>query len=114
MSTPQNFPLEIDVASVHQLQTAGVPFLLLDCREADEVSACSIKGSVHISMREIAARLAELEPHKGERIVVHCHHGGRSMRITQWLRQQGWETVQNMAGGIDAWSQQIDPSVPRY
>ena len=64
-------------------------------------------------MREIPARIAELGA-KEDRIVVHCHHGGRSQRVTQFLRQQGYDQAQNMAGGIDAWSLDVDPSVPRY
>jgi rhodanese-related sulfurtransferase len=46
--------------------------------------------------------------------VVHCHHGGRSLRVAHWLREQGFANAQSMAGGIDRWSQEIDPSVPRY
>src|SRR5262245_46143172 len=92
----------------------GERFVLLDCRETSEVATARIAGSQHIPMREIPSRLAELEPHKSGRIVVHCHHGGRSLRVTQYLRQQGFDQVQNLAGGIDAWSLQIDPSVPRY
>jgi len=65
-------------------------------------------------MGELQARLGELEPHKQDHIVVHCHHGGGSMRGTHFLRQQGFTQVQNMDGGIDAWSLQVDSSVPRY
>lgn len=107
-------PMEIDVAQVKQMLDQGEKFILLDCREPDEHSTARIAGSLHIPMREIPARLPDLEPHRAGRIVVHCHHGGRSMRVTQFLRQQGFTDAQNMAGGIDAWSQQIDPSVPRY
>ena len=107
-------PIEIDVRSVKQMLDGGEKFVLLDCREPDEVATAKIAGSMHIPMREVPARLAELEPSKAERIVVHCHHGGRSLRVTQFLRQQGFEQAQNMAGGIDAWSLEVDPSVPRY
>ena len=109
-----SLPLEIDVRTTKQMLDRGETFILLDCREASEVAAASIAGSIHIPMGKIPARLAELEPHKAERVIVHCHHGGRSMRVTQFLRQQGFQQVQNMAGGIDAWSQEIDASVPRY
>ena len=64
-------------------------------------------------MREIPARISELGP-KDTPIVVHCHHGGRSQRVMQFLRQQGFDQAQNMAGGIDAWSLEIDSSIPRY
>ena len=107
-------PLEIDVVSVKQMLDAGEKFVLLDCREADEVATAKIPGSLHIPMREIPARLAELEAHRQGRVVVHCHHGGRSQRVTHYLRQQGFPQVQNMSGGIDDWSLKVDPAVPRY
>ena len=107
-------PIDIDVRSVKQMLDRGDKFTLLDCREPDEVATAKISGSTHIPMREIPGRLAELEPQKAGRIVVHCHHGGRSLRVTQFLQQQGFDQVQNMAGGIDAWSLEVDPQVPRY
>jgi rhodanese-related sulfurtransferase len=107
-------PIEIDAKATKQMLDCGEKFVLLDCREPAEVATAKIAGSVHIPMREIPARLAELEPHKSGRVVVHCHHGGRSLRVTQFLRQNGFGQAQNMAGGIDAWSLEIDPSVPRY
>jgi rhodanese-related sulfurtransferase len=55
-----------------------------------------------------------LEPYRHQRIVVQCHHGGRSLRVTHYLRGQGFDQAQNLSGGIDAWSVAIDPSVPRY
>jgi len=111
---PESLPIDIDVRSVKQMQDSGEKFVLLDCREPNEVATAKIAGSVHIAMRQIPGRLAELEPHKDARIVVHCHHGGRSLRVTQFLRQQGFGQVQNMAGGIDAWSLEVDQAVPRY
>jgi rhodanese-related sulfurtransferase len=107
-------PIDIDVRSVQQMLDQGEEFVLLDCREPSEVATARIAGSLHIPMRDIPARLAEIEAHKAGRVVVHCHHGGRSMRVTNFLRQQGFQQAQNMAGGIDAWSQEIDPAVPRY
>lgn len=109
-----DLPIEIDVATVKQMLDAGEKFTLLDCREPAEVAAARINGSTHIPMREIPSRLAELGGDQAARVVVHCHHGGRSLRVTQFLRQQGFTQVQNMTGGIDAWSQVVDPSVPRY
>jgi rhodanese-related sulfurtransferase len=107
-------PIEIDVRSVKQMLDGGEKFVFLDCREPTEVATAKIGGTTHIPMREVPARLAELAPSKAERIVVHCHHGGRSLRVTQFLRQQGFEQAQNMVGGIDAWSLEVDPTVPRY
>ena len=97
-----------------QMLDGGERFVLLDCREPDEVAAARIAGSTHIPMREISARLGEIQPHHAERIVVHCHHGGRSLRVANWLRDQGFSQAQSLAGGIDAWAAEIDPSLPRY
>jgi rhodanese-related sulfurtransferase len=110
----EELPFEIDVRAVKKLLDEGADFFLLDCREPSEYAIAKLAGAVLIPMREIPARLAELEPVRDQRIVVHCHHGGRSMQVTQWLLQQGFPKVQNMAGGIDAWSSEIDPSVSRY
>ena len=71
-------------------------------------------GVTLLPMSELANRVAELEPHRDGEIVVHCHHGGRSLRVAMWLRNQGFARVSSLAGGIDLWSQQIDPGVPRY
>ena len=107
-------PIEIDCQAVKRKLDAGEPFLFLDCREKDEFATAKIPGTVLIPMGELTSRVGELEPHKGGEIVVHCHHGGRSLRVTNWLRQQGFAGAINMAGGIDQWSQVIDPTVPRY
>lgn len=112
--SPIDLPFEIDVHSVKALLDRNDDFLLLDCRGQDEFNAARITGSKLIPMREIPARLDELKPFQDKRIVVHCHHGGRSSRVTEWLRQQGFDSAQNMTGGIDAWSLEVDPSVPRY
>jgi rhodanese-related sulfurtransferase len=103
-------PLEVDVTTAAQLQREGA--LLLDVREAAEVAACAIPGSRHIPMGRIPESLAELP--RDRLILVQCHHGGRSLRVTQFLRANGFTQVSNVAGGIDAWSQQIDPTIPRY
>ena len=105
---------EIDVQGVQALRDANTAFLLLDCREPSEYETAKIAGSVLIPMREIPQRLAELESHRQGRIVVHCHHGGRSARVTEFLRSHGFVGAQNMSGGIDAWSQLVDQNVPRY
>ncbi|MFO1095550.1 MAG: rhodanese-like domain-containing protein [Planctomycetaceae bacterium] len=107
-------PLEITCEDVHSLQNAGDTFAFIDCREPDEFEMCRIMGATLLPMSELRERLAELEPHRGGRVVVHCHHGGRSLRVASFLRQQGFSQAQSMAGGIDAWSERIDPTVPRY
>ena len=108
------YPIEIDVQAVKSLRDTDEPFLLLDVRNPDEFETARIEGSHLIPMGELGDRLDELDAHKDGRIVVHCHHGGRSMQVTQALRSRGYDAAQNMVGGIDAWSQEIDASVPRY
>lgn len=93
---------------------SGEDFLLMDVREIDEYQTASINGSVLIPLGELEAHLPQLEAYRDKRIVIHCHHGGRSMRATIGLRQRGFNGAQNLAGGIDLWSQAVDPQVPRY
>lgn len=114
MNENENRGLETDVQTVAQMQRSGADFVLLDVREQDEYDFAKINGSVLIPMSQIQERIGELEPHKDSHIVVHCHHGGRSMNVTRFLVTNGYTRVQNLAGGIDAWSQEIDNTVPRY
>lgn len=87
--------------------------VVLDVREPWELDAARIDGSKHIPMGDIPARFnQELDPE--DHIVVVCHHGVRSLNVTAWLRQQGFEKVQSLRGGIDRWARQIDPKVPLY
>ncbi len=95
-----------------RLTTGSDGWILLDCREPVELSLARIDGAVHIPMGEIPARLAELDASR--EIVVFCHHGIRSAQVAAFLRREGFANVRNMAGGIDAWSTQVDPAVPRY
>ena len=105
-------PLEISCEDVKAKLDAGEELVLVDCREADEYAVAKIDAALLLPMSEIQQRVRELP---GDRpIVVHCHHGGRSLRVAHWLRQQGFAGAQSMSGGIDAWSQRIDPGVPRY
>jgi rhodanese-related sulfurtransferase len=107
-------PWEIDCRSVKEMLDAGAAFLFLDCREADEYAVARIPGATLVPMSELTSRVGELAGYNQGAVVVHCHHGGRSMRVAQWLRQNGFDRAQSMAGGIDQWSQEIDPSTPRY
>ena len=86
--------------------------VLLDVRELWEFETCRIAGSQHIPMRQIPEHLGDLSQDK--HLLIHCHHGGRSMRVTELLRSRGFTAVTNVAGGIDAWSLQIDQSLRRY
>jgi rhodanese-related sulfurtransferase len=85
---------------------------LLDVREHVELEIASVSRALHIPMREIPARLAELD--RDRPIVVMCHSGGRSRRVAEYLSSNGFAEVFNLRGGIDAWSTEIDPQVPRY
>jgi rhodanese-related sulfurtransferase len=86
---------------------------ILDVREPWEFAAAQIKGSKHIPMDEVPARAGqELSPER--HVVVVCHHGVRSLKVTNWLRQQGFEKTQSLRGGIDAWSRTVDSKVPLY
>lgn len=114
MNEEKQIPFEIDCRSVKSRLDAGDPLLLIDCREQDEHALVHIGVARLMPMSELTARVAELEPHRDSPIVVHCHHGGRSLRVTNWLREQGFHQAQSMAGGIDEWAVEIDPSLPRY
>jgi rhodanese-related sulfurtransferase len=104
------FPLETDVSAAARLVEAGT--LLIDVREPNELAICRIAVSKHIPIREIPARTAEIP--KEQQVLILCHHGGRSARVTQFLRANGWDNVTNVAGGINAWAQQVDPALARY
>ena len=73
-----------------------------------------IAGAILLPMSELAARVAELEPQRQAPLIVYCHHGGRSLRVAEWLRTQGFQRAQSMAGGIDEWAVHIDRSLARY
>lgn len=86
---------------------------MVDVREPWELATSSIAGTLDIPMGDVPARAhQELDP--DERLVIVCHHGVRSMNVTVWLRNQGFENAQSMRGGIDAWSSEVDAKVPRY
>ena len=91
---------------------SGRDVVLLDVREHEELAAAAVAGALHIPMREVPARLAEL--HTAKPLVVMCHSGVRSRRVAEYLLGQGFTTVFNLKGGIDAWSTQLDSQIPRY
>jgi adenylyltransferase/sulfurtransferase len=114
MSSSEELPLEITCRGVKDKLDSGEPFLFVDCRQPDEHAIARIEGARLVPMNEIASRLGELEPYRGQEVVVHCHHGGRSERVANWLRAQGFARARTMAGGIDRWAEEIDQDVPRY
>ena len=104
---------EISAAQVQSMRKRGEKFILLDVREPWELEKASLEWSKNIPMGEVPSRAhQELDP--DEPIVVICHHGLRSLSVTTWLRQQGFEKVQSMRGGIDGWARTVDPKVPLY
>jgi rhodanese-related sulfurtransferase len=86
--------------------------ILLDVREPWEHATAKIEGSLLMPMGQVAARVQELDP--DAHIVTICHAGMRSLNVAIWLRNEGLDKVQSLRGGIDAWSREIDPKVPRY
>jgi molybdopterin/thiamine biosynthesis adenylyltransferase/rhodanese-related sulfurtransferase len=106
--------VEISAAEVRALQERGEGFVFLDVREPDEYETARIEGARLLPLRELEGRLGELAGSEAKRVVVHCHHGGRSAQACRLLQQHGWSEVRNLAGGIEAWSLTVDPSVPRY
>jgi rhodanese-related sulfurtransferase len=86
--------------------------LLLDVREPDEHAIARLPEALHIPMQQVPARLDELPRHKA--IVVMCHTGRRSAQVAAFLMANGFEDVYNLRGGIDAWSVEVDPKIPRY
>lgn len=90
------------------------PPALLDVREADENAFCSIVGSRLMPLSELGERFGELGDWKDRDVVVYCHHGVRSAHAIAFLRGQGFRRLTNLVGGIDRWSAEVDPAVPRY
>ena len=92
--------------------TARSQPVLLDVREPWEFQTCRLENARLVPLREIPARFGELDG--GAEIVVICHHGGRSMQAAMFLQRQGFASVHNLAGGMDAWARQVDPAMPVY
>jgi adenylyltransferase/sulfurtransferase len=92
----------------------GEELLLLDVRDRDEYERARIEGSVLVPLAELAERLEELAEWRERPVVVHCHHGPRSARACRLLREAGFQRVEDLDGGIEAWSVTVDPAVARY
>ena len=108
-------PLEITVTLVKELLEKGDAIKLIDVREPKEYQFCQIQGSELIPMGSVPQHLSELEAQADDaKLVFFCHHGVRSLTVVAWLREKGVSNCVSMAGGIEAWSLQVDPAVPRY
>ena len=106
-------PWELNCQQLQERLDSLEELLLVDCREPVEHQFCRIEPSQLIPMGDTPGQLDKLRQDPGRPIVIYCHHGIRSLQVVQYLRQQGID-AQSLAGGIDAWSQEIDPQVPRY
>jgi rhodanese-related sulfurtransferase len=104
--------LEITPQEVKSRLDRGDKLLLVDVREPWEHATCRIEGAELIPMGTIPANLQKLD--SDEDVIFYCHHGMRSLDVANWLRTQGVAHAKSMAGGIDRWSAEIDPQVPRY
>jgi adenylyltransferase/sulfurtransferase len=103
---------ETNVRELKKMIDKKEKFVLIDVREPSEYAICQIPGAKLIPLSVVAERANELD--SADNIVVHCHFGGRSAKAVAILQKMGFKKIKNLAGGIDAWSQEIDPSVPRY
>ena len=108
-----DYPIEISVGEAKRLlDNSPCTALLVDVREPHETAICRIVGAELVPMGQIPARMHDLP--RDEHLMIMCHHGGRSRRVTEFLRAQGFTAVSNVAGGIDAWAEKIAPDMPRY
>jgi adenylyltransferase/sulfurtransferase len=105
---------EISAAELRTLRGRGEPHLLLDVREPAEWETARIEGAKLVPLGQLPARLPELAEWKDRRVIAQCHHGARSARACEILLEAGFTHVENLVGGIDAWSLTVDPKVPRY
>lgn len=104
---------EISATRLHEMREAGEEFLLLDVRQPEELSIADLGGTL-VPMEELPTRLQEVAPEKEGSVVVMCRSGSRSAHVVAWMQQQGYTNVLNLAGGIIAWSRDVDPSVSIY
>ena len=112
-SKPDQMDYEITPEQFKNLREQQSDYKLVDVREPWEFQTAKIDGATLMPVGDVPSRAhQELDPE--QHIVVYCHHGVRSMNVTSWLRQQGFEKAQSLAGGIDRWSREVDPTVPQY
>jgi rhodanese-related sulfurtransferase len=105
---------EVTPREVRRMREAGEELVLIDCRTSQEHHVAHVEGAELVPLHEVGQRLHELDDWRHRKIVTLCHHGVRSLQLAMLLRQRGFTDVKSMAGGIDLWSLDIDPRVPRY
>ena len=108
-----SLPEEIDVESAAPLLPPGTT-RWIDCREIDEWHICHIAGAELLPLSNLVEEAKRKLADPDQPLIVYCHHGMRSLRVAKWLRDQGFSLAQSMRGGIDAWTDEVDPSVPKY
>lgn len=94
------------------LETTPELPVLLDVREPWEFQTCHIEGSLHVPMGQIPQNYRQLDARR-ETVVI-CHHGMRSMQVSQFLEKAGFINIINLTGGVDAWAREVDPNMPVY
>jgi len=104
---------EVDASALATAMAAEDPPLLVDVRTDAERSVAAIEPSLHIGLDRFVERASSEIPRQRD-VVVYCHVGARSAQAAIWLKANGWPRVRSLAGGIDAWSEEVDPGVPRY
>ena len=110
-----SLPLEISAQEVQRLIAKdGANLRLIDVRDPDEYAFCKLPGAELISLPVLPSEAATRLPEKDADIVLYCHHGMRSLRAAEQLRQLGYTKARSMSGGIEQWSTEIDSTVPRY
>jgi rhodanese-related sulfurtransferase len=107
-------PREISAADLASRQREGKPILLVDVREDWERQIARLPQDTHVPLHSLVARAGEIVPPAGGEVVIYCHAGVRSWMAAQYLEHVGLQDVISLAGGIDAWSVEVDPAVPRY
>lgn len=108
-------PLELTPQEVRARIEEQNRATLIDVREPEEIALSQIEGAVLIPMQSIPGELQRIEAlADNTALMIICHHGVRSLQVAAWLRERGVENCFSVAGGIDRWSREIDPRVPRY
>jgi rhodanese-related sulfurtransferase len=108
----ENPPLEVDVHQAHAWLNSKAAPVVLDVREPFEVALCRLPGSLTIPLAQLPEQLAALP--RDRPILIHCHHGGRSLQAARMLRAKGFPRTTSLRGGIEEWAEAFDPKMPRY
>jgi rhodanese-related sulfurtransferase len=115
---PPHYPFkpewEVTPRQVKAMQEQQADCLFIDCRTPQEWDLVRLPGTTLIPLQQWSQHLEDLEEHKDRPIIIHCHHGIRSLQMAMLLRQQGFAQTYSLAGGIDLWAIDIDPTLKRY